>query len=33
MSMFTGLNVLPLTPLKNDAVDEAAFVDLIERLT
>ncbi len=31
--MFTGLSAFPLTPLQNDAVDEAAFIGLIERLT
>jgi 4-hydroxy-tetrahydrodipicolinate synthase len=30
--MFTGLSAFPLTPLINDALDEAAFVRLIERL-
>jgi 4-hydroxy-tetrahydrodipicolinate synthase len=30
--MFTGLSAFPLTPLANDAVDEAAFVRLIQRL-
>ena len=30
--MFTGLSAFPLTPLANDAVDEAAFVRLVERL-
>lgn len=30
--MFTGLSAFPLTPLANDAVDEHAFVHLIERL-
>lgn len=30
--MFTGLSAFPLTPLENDAVAEAAFVGLIERL-
>lgn len=30
--MFTGLSAFPLTPLANDAVDEHAFVRLIERL-
>lgn len=30
--MFTGLSAFPLTPLKNDAVDEGAFVRLIARL-
>ena len=30
--MFTGLSAFPLTPLENDAVAEAAFVRLIERL-
>jgi 4-hydroxy-tetrahydrodipicolinate synthase len=32
MTMFTGLSAFPLTPLANDAVDEPAFVHLIERL-
>jgi 4-hydroxy-tetrahydrodipicolinate synthase len=31
--MFTGLSAFPLTPLANDAVDERAFVRLIERLS
>lgn len=31
--MFTGLSAFPLTPMANDAVDEAAFVRLVERLT
>lgn len=30
--MFTGLNAFPLTPLRNDRVDETAFIGLIERL-
>lgn len=30
--MFTGLSAFPLTPLAHDAVDETAFVRLIERL-
>ncbi|EMY36227.1 dihydrodipicolinate synthetase [Arthrobacter crystallopoietes BAB-32] len=30
--MFTGLSAFPLTPLANDAVDESAFVRLIQRL-
>ena len=30
--MFTGLSAFPLTPLSNDAVDEAAFIRLVERL-
>jgi 4-hydroxy-tetrahydrodipicolinate synthase len=30
--MFTGLSAFPLTPLANDAVDEAAFVRLVQRL-
>ncbi|MDQ0678552.1 4-hydroxy-tetrahydrodipicolinate synthase [Arthrobacter pascens] len=30
--MFTGLSAFPLTPLENDAVAEATFVRLIERL-
>lgn len=31
--MFTGLSAFPLTPLRNDKVDEPAFVGLIERLS
>ena len=31
--MFTGLSAFPLTPLAHDAVDEAAFVRLIDRLS
>ena len=31
--MFTGLSAFPLTPLADDAVDEHAFVRLIERLS
>ncbi len=31
--MFTGLSAFPLTPLAHDAVDEHAFVRLIERLS
>ena len=31
--MFTGLSAFPLTPLADDAVDEPAFVRLIERLS
>lgn len=31
--MFTGLSAFPLTPPANDAVDEHAFVHLIERLS
>lgn len=31
--MFTGLSAFPLTPLQHDALDERAFVGLIERLT
>jgi 4-hydroxy-tetrahydrodipicolinate synthase len=31
--MFTGLSAFPLTPLANDAIDEHAFVRLIERLS
>ncbi|RKR13780.1 dihydrodipicolinate synthase family protein [Arthrobacter oryzae] len=31
--MFTGLSAFPLTPLADDAVDEQAFVRLIERLS
>jgi len=30
--MFTGLSAFPLTPLAHDAVDEAAFVRLVQRL-
>lgn len=30
--MFTGLSAFPLTPLHDDAVDEAAYVALVERL-
>ncbi|MBB3663821.1 4-hydroxy-tetrahydrodipicolinate synthase [Prauserella sediminis] len=29
---FTGLSAFPLTPLRDDTVDEAAFVGLVERL-
>ncbi|KAB1950092.1 dihydrodipicolinate synthase family protein [Brevibacterium linens ATCC 9172] len=32
MSLFTGLSAFPLTPLKDDRLDEDAFVGLIERL-
>ena len=32
MSMFSGLSAFPLTPLRDDAVDERAFVGLIDRL-
>jgi len=32
MSIFTGLSAFPLTPLKDDALDEHAFVGLVERL-
>lgn len=32
MSMFTGLSAFPLTPLRDDRIDEHAFVGLIERL-
>lgn len=31
-SIFTGLSAFPLTPLRDDQVDEHAFVGLIERL-
>lgn len=31
-SIFTGLSAFPLTPMQDDAVDERAFVGLIERL-
>lgn len=30
--MYTGLSAFPLTPLANDAVDEAAFIGLVRRL-
>lgn len=30
--MFTGLSAFPLTPLKDDSVDEAAFIGLVTRL-
>lgn len=33
MSIVTGLSAFPLTPLHEDAVDEAAFIRLLERLT
>jgi 4-hydroxy-tetrahydrodipicolinate synthase len=32
MTTFTGLSAFPLTPLRDDAVDEGAFVRLVERL-
>lgn len=32
MNLFTGLSAFPLTPFRDDAVDEAAFTGLIERL-
>lgn len=32
-NLFAGLSAFPLTPLRDDAVDETAFVGLIERLT
>lgn len=31
-SLFTGLSAFPLTPVKNDSIDEDAFIGLIERL-
>lgn len=31
--MFTGLSAFPLTPMREDRVDEAAFIGLVERLT
>lgn len=31
-SLFTGLSAFPLTPLKDEAIDEDAFIGLIERL-
>lgn len=30
--MFTGLSAFPLTPVKQDGIDEAAFIRLVERL-
>lgn len=33
MSLFTGLSAFPLTPFRDDTVDEGAFVGLLERLT
>ncbi|WP_026820569.1 dihydrodipicolinate synthase family protein [Arthrobacter castelli] len=30
--MFTGMSAFPLTPLANDAIDEEAFIGLIQRL-
>lgn len=32
MSMFSGLSAFPLTPLRDDVIDERAFVGLIDRL-
>lgn len=32
MSLFTGLSAFPLIPLQDDAVDEASFIDLVQRL-
>ncbi len=32
MSMFSGLSAFPLTPLRDDALDERAFVGLVGRL-
>lgn len=31
--MFTGLSAFPITPLAQDAVDEAAFIRLVQRLS
>jgi len=31
--MFTGLSAFPLTPLRDDAFDEAAYIRLLDRLT
>ncbi|TFB94533.1 dihydrodipicolinate synthase family protein [Cryobacterium sp. HLT2-28] len=33
MSIFTGLSAFPLTPFQNDAVDEHAYIGLIQRLS
>ena len=30
--LFRGLSAFPLTPLRDDAVDEGAFAGLVERL-
>ncbi len=30
--MFTGLSAFPLTPMNENAIDEAAFIRLVERL-
>lgn len=32
MNEFTGLSAFPLTPIKDDVVDEKAFIGLVERL-
>ena len=32
MTIFTGLSAFPLTPLKDDQVDEGAFAGMVERL-
>lgn len=32
MTLFTGLSAFPLTPFRDDQVDEGAFVGLIRRL-
>ena len=31
-NIFTGLSAFPLTPLKDDSVDEASFIAIVERL-
>ena len=33
MTGFTGLSAFPLTPLRDDAVDDRAFAGLVERLS
>lgn len=30
--MFTGLSAFPLTPLKNEVIDEQSFIKIIQRL-
>src|SRR6218665_457824 len=32
-TIFSGLSAFPLTPLRDDIVDERSFIGLIERLT
>ncbi len=30
--MFTGLSAFPMTPMNENAIDEVAFIRLVERL-